>query len=77
MELEERQRLARALAGNPLLEILLDEFRDETFTRWETNTDEVVQRECWATIRAISKFRSYLKNAIGDTGNGKGRAENK
>jgi len=61
------QQQARALAGNPLLNQILDECRQTAIKRWESSSDPVVQSEAWSVVRAISQLQSQIKALIAES----------
>lgn len=61
---DRKQKLAIALANNPLLGELFDDLRTQTIRHWESTADQDAQLNAWHKVRAITEIRTAITNAI-------------
>ena len=64
IESDRRQKLAIALANNPLLTELFEDLRVQTIRQWESSADAEIQINAWNKIRALNEIRTAINNAI-------------
>lgn len=64
MTAEERERAAKALNQNPLLEESFDKIVSNCFTAWQASRDVTEREVLWARVKAIQLLRNEINATV-------------
>jgi hypothetical protein len=57
---------AKQLASNPLLPELLDEFKDDIVSVWESANTPAEREQCWQQVHALETVKEHVSTRVRD-----------